>query len=185
MGGYGNGGFANCLKSSILWNFPDADTVDIGNGKTSEFQGSLLITGNLEMTTTGQSGRTIVLGDITHNRGGSEFHSYEFNPPKPLPDPDCEDLLSGDINIDNNSDGSSTNTQPLPTNKPTNTPTIPLGDCKAIPQSRLPSGSWETSDNECSKCKPPNNLIGGRAIKIHLFVKEIVFSIFELVLKRA
>jgi len=155
--GYGNGGFANCLKSSILWNFPDADTVDIGNGKTSEFQGSLLITGNLEMTTTGQSGRTIVLGDITHNRGGSEFHSYEFNPPQPLPDPDCDDLLSGNINS-GNGNGSSDNTQPAPTNKPTTEPTQPLGDCKAIPQDRLPSGSWKTSDSECNKCKPPNNV---------------------------
>jgi len=109
------------------------------------------------MTTTGQSGRTIVLGDITHNGDGSEFHSYEFNPPQPLPDPDCDDLMSGNINS-GNGDSSSDNTQPTPTNKPTNAPTQPLGDCKAIPQSRLPSGSWETSDNECNKCKPPNNV---------------------------
>jgi len=156
--GYGPGGFENCLKSSMLWNFPDADTVDIGNGRTSEFQGSLLVTGNLEMTTTGQSGRTIILGDITHNRGGSEFHSYEFNPPKPLPDPDCKDLMSGDISINNGGGDSSSNTQPAPTNKPTNAPTQPLGECKSIPQNRLPSGSWATSDSECNKCKPPNNV---------------------------
>jgi len=177
--GYGNGGFANCLKSSILWNFPDADTVDIGNGKTSEFQGSLLITGNLEMTTTGQSGRTIVLGDVTHNRGGSEFHSYEYNPPKPLPDPEDICVLPSTVELNlgtlstssameappsesynngliyDDSNDAATNTDPvLP--EATNAPTS--GSCTAIPQNRLPKGSWATRDNECNKCKPPNNV---------------------------
>jgi len=97
--GYGDGGFSTCMTANILWNIPDAKSVDIGNKKTSEFQGSLLVGGDMTMTTTGQSGRTMVLGDITHNKGGSEFHSYEFNPPTPLPfDPNdisCADFIGG------------------------------------------------------------------------------------------
>merc|ERR1712072_1661969 len=93
--GYGKGGFPTCMTSSIMWNFPDARNVEIGNGRSSEFQGSVLITGNMKMATTGHSGRTIVLGNLEHNKGGSEFHNYEFDPPKPLPEPDCEDYLSG------------------------------------------------------------------------------------------
>ena len=85
--GYNAGGFSTCLTESILWNFPDATNVNIGNGWTSEFHGSLLVTGNMKLTTSGHSGRTMVLGDLTQDRGGSEFHSYQFNPPKPLPDP--------------------------------------------------------------------------------------------------
>ena len=77
--------FDTCLVQSILWNFPDANNVDIGNGWSSEFQGSILVTGNLELTTTGHSGRTIVVGDLTHERSGSELHSYPFNPPTVVP----------------------------------------------------------------------------------------------------
>merc|ERR1712086_136004 len=128
-----------------------------GNGKTSEFQGSLLITGDLEMTTTGQAGRTIVLGDITHNRGGSEFHSYEFNPPQPLPDPKdvcvlpstddlnlgtlstndameaptSESYKDGAIYDDLSNVGNDAPLLSLPTDSPTSS------SCKAIPQKRL------------------------------------------------
>jgi len=97
--GYGEGGFSTCMTSSILWNIPDATKVDIGNGKTSEFHGSLLVGGDLKLSTSGQSGRTMVLGDIYHeSTSGSEFHSYEFNPPTPLPfdpqDLSCADLMN-------------------------------------------------------------------------------------------
>jgi len=97
--GYGDGGFSPCMTSSMLWNIPDAAKVDIGNGKTSEFHGSLLVGGDLKLSTSGQSGRTMVLGDIYHDSNqGSEFHSYEFNPPTPLPDLSCADLLNGSSN---------------------------------------------------------------------------------------
>jgi len=88
-----NGGWANfpsCMNSAILWNFPTAQNVLI-NG-SDEMQGSLLVTGNLNFESIGQSGRTMVLGDLTQNRSGSEFHSFEFRPPKPLPEIDCGDL---------------------------------------------------------------------------------------------
>jgi choice-of-anchor A domain-containing protein len=138
--GYGSGGFDTCVKSSILWNFPDATDVNIGNGKTSEFQGSLLITGNLQMTTTGQTGRTIVLGDVTHNRGGSEFHSGEFNPPKPLPDPDCDDLTNGTLELS-------------PSNPPTMAPTSKATEfdgCKTHKDEA--SRNRGVKDSDCSAC---------------------------------
>lgn len=146
--GYNDGGFDKCFTQSIIWNFPNANNVIIGNGKTSEFMGSILATGNLKLTTTGHSGRVVVLGDVTHNRGGSEFHSYQFKPPYPLPDPD-------DICVDPPN---------YHTNKPTPAPVAvatpaapgPSGKCTAIPQNRLPHGSWKTNNHECGKCEPPN-----------------------------
>ena len=77
--------FSTCLSQSILWNFPDASDVEIGNGQTSEFRGSVLVSGNLKFTTSGHSGRTIALGDLTHLSSGSEFHSFQFQPPTDLP----------------------------------------------------------------------------------------------------
>merc|ERR1711959_186206 len=133
--GYGNGGFPVSMTSGIMWNFPDASNVEIGNGRSSEFQGSVLITGNMKMATTGHSGRTIVLGNLEHNKGGSEFHNYEYDPPVPLPEPDCEDYLSGGFNPNPNPDiedaveapptGNPVPavTTPNPTNNPTNKPT--------------------------------------------------------------
>merc|ERR1711981_463797 len=100
----------------------------------SEFQGSVLITGNMKMATTGHSGRTIVLGNIEHNKGGSEFHNYEYDPPVPLPEPDCEDYLSGGLDqiedaveelpTSNPVPAKTPNPKtPNPTNNPTNKPT--------------------------------------------------------------
>jgi len=163
--GYGAGGFSTCMTSSMLWNFPDADSVDIGNGSKSEFHGSVLVSGDLTLSTTGQSGRTMVLGDIIHDGGGSEFHSYEFKPPIPLPDPDDICVFTGDGgSIDGSGGGgggASGGAQEAPRTKspskqPTQAPKIE--GCKAIPQSRLPQGSWATSDSSCKLCKPPNNV---------------------------
>jgi len=148
--GYKAGGFPTCMTESILWNFPDASDVEIGNGKSSEFQGSLLVSGNLKLGTSGHSGRTMVLGDITHDGGaGSEFHSYQFNPPTPLPDPDniCELPVGWE------------DAEPVtyPTMAPTTgAPTEPLTDCIPIPQKDLPRGSEERTASECAQCKPPN-----------------------------
>ena len=64
--GYSAGGFPTCMTESILWNFPDASKVEIGNGKTSEFHGSILTVGDMTLSTSGHSGRTIVLGDLIH-----------------------------------------------------------------------------------------------------------------------
>merc|ERR1712003_575386 len=45
---------------------------------------------------------------------------------------------------------------PEPTPGPTNAPTP--NSCTAIPQERLPKGSWATTDTNCGKCEPPNNV---------------------------
>jgi len=142
--GYAPGQFSTCFTESILWNFPDADTVDIGNGDTSEFHGSLLVTGNLILSTSGHSGRTMVLGDIIHDSpSGSEFHSYQFAPPFALPDP--ENLC--DI-------PTFAPTTTAPTKAPTNAPTMDPNGCKALPQEVLtPLGKWATNDRECKKCE--------------------------------
>jgi len=149
--GYGEGGFSTCLTENILWNFPDATSVDLGNGKTSEFHGSILVRGDLKMTTSGHSGRTMVLGDILHNGSGSEFHSYQFNPPRALPDPDdiCE--LPDGSDDSGSIDGEVIPTKapiPNPTQSPTNNP-----KCVHIPQNDLASGIWGTNDFECEKCQ--------------------------------
>jgi len=121
--GYGSGGFPSCMTQSIMWNFPDASNVEIGNGSSSEFQGSVLITGNMKMTTTGHSGRTIVLGNLVHNKGGSEFHNYPYNPPIPLPEPDCETYLS-DLELMGGGDGNGGGQQiEVESSKPTKNPT--------------------------------------------------------------
>jgi len=143
----GEGGFNNCFKSSILWNFPEADNVDIGvSVQNSEFQGSILATGNLKMVTAGHSGRVVVLGDINHDSTvGSEFHTYQFKPPFNLPDPDdiCE---------------CPTPTAPVaPTLPPTDAPTDALtnpptpADCYSPPDPNNPpqcfKRNWDPYDN--------------------------------------
>jgi len=87
-GGWSN--FPSCMNSAILWNFPNA--IDVVINGSDEMQGSLLVNGNLNFQTSGQSGRTLVLGDLIQNAWGSEFHSFEFNPPMPLPDLNCEEV---------------------------------------------------------------------------------------------
>jgi choice-of-anchor A domain-containing protein len=131
--GYGANGFDTCLTESILWNFPDAANVDLGSARTSEFHGSVLVGGNLEMTTSGQSGRTIVLGNVIHDshNSGSEFHSYQFNPPMDLPDPPdlCE--LPPDWNTYTSFGGCNaapTSSPTAPTDAPVETPTDPPVD---------------------------------------------------------
>ena len=83
--GNGHLDFDTGFTASILWNFYDANYVDLGGGSNGvgEFQGSILVpNGSLLMQVPGQSGRTIVGLDLTQNLGGSEFHNYPFNPPK-------------------------------------------------------------------------------------------------------
>jgi choice-of-anchor A domain-containing protein len=145
--------FNTCFNQNIMWNFPHASKVVLGNG-SSEWNGSLLVTGDLDFETTGHSGRTIVLGNLYQNKGGSEFHSYSFNPSTPLPDPD--DVCVIPDNFTRSPTGTPTKN---PTNSPTITPpTFANGECTAIPQSRLPHGSWATNNNQCGQCKPPTDV---------------------------
>lgn len=72
-------GLSDVLRERILWNFPDATTVNfIGN---APFYGSVLIpsrmsTANVSMS--GMNGRFIVGGNLNHTGGGAEFHNYPF-----------------------------------------------------------------------------------------------------------
>lgn len=74
----------NSYRDRLLWNFPDAVSVDLKG--TGQFQGSFLI-GDQRSTTTvslpGINGRFFTTGSLTHTspagNGGQEFHAYPFN----------------------------------------------------------------------------------------------------------
>jgi choice-of-anchor A domain-containing protein len=88
----GHWDFDSGFIGNILWNFHDATYVDLGGGTTGtgEFIGSIIVpNGDLKMGFPGQSGRTIVGGDLTQDRAGSEFHSYPYDPVCALPLPLC------------------------------------------------------------------------------------------------
>lgn len=145
----GHSGFNTCFNQNIMWNFPHASKVVLGDGGTSEWNGSLLVTGDLDFETTGQSGRTIVLGNLFQNKGGSEFHSYSFNPSTDLPDPDDVCVIPDNF----------TRSPTGPPNSPTTTPpTFANDECTAIIQDRLPQGSWATNNAACGDCKPPTDV---------------------------
>merc|ERR1711862_79994 len=86
----GHEGFNSCMNSAILWNFFEPNTVSMSG--TGEWQGSILVNGNFNFETIGQSGRTMVIGDLVQDKQGSEFHNFEFKPPKPLPGINCDGL---------------------------------------------------------------------------------------------
>ena len=176
--GYGENGFPTCMIQSILWNFPKATNIDIGNGWTSEFQGSILAVGNLKLSTSGHSGRTMVLGDIEQNYGGSEFHNYQFNPPIALPDPDniCDidsDYVSeqndgpvatglkqeqqqsqSQVRMDDSVDVPTKEPTEVPTNKPTNgSETSPAKACfRNDYKTKKTNQQCHKNKNKCKNC---------------------------------
>ena len=75
----------NKLRERLLWNFPDADKINLEG--TGQFQGSVLM-GNQSSTTTlslpGLNGRLYTTGSLTHTSsagggGGQEIHNYPFD----------------------------------------------------------------------------------------------------------
>lgn len=102
-----NGGFAfsSALLSQILWNFFDADEVKLGceSSAVGQWRGSVMVpkpNSRFEFCMPGQSGRTIVNGDLVQNRNGSEFHNFDYDPPRRLPCPPLPDArrsLGGDL----------------------------------------------------------------------------------------
>ncbi|MGW1023973.1 choice-of-anchor A family protein [Streptomyces sp. NPDC002577] len=91
----------NALRDRLLWNFPDAETVNLqGNGK---FQGSVLVGEQSSLTTVSMpsiNGRFFAMGSLLHTSapggGGEEFHAYPFNGDLP----DCSDvLLTGKVRV--------------------------------------------------------------------------------------
>ncbi|GLW45447.1 hypothetical protein Stsp02_11090 [Streptomyces sp. NBRC 14336] len=71
----------NAHRERLLWNFPDATTVDlVGSG---QFQGSILVGEQSSQTTVslpGVNGRFFTTGSLTHTSAntGVEFHAYPF-----------------------------------------------------------------------------------------------------------
>ncbi|MFE7515961.1 choice-of-anchor A family protein [Streptomyces sp. NPDC057540] len=83
----------NAYRERLLWNFPDATTIDLAG--TGQFQGSFLMGEQSSMTTVtlpGINGRFFTTGSVTHTSaasggGGQEFHAYPFDGDLP----DCGD----------------------------------------------------------------------------------------------
>ncbi|MFF5776650.1 choice-of-anchor A family protein [Streptomyces virginiae] len=75
----------NAYRDRLLWNFPDATTVNLTGG--GQFQGSFLIgqqSSQTVVTLPGINGRFFTTGSVTHGSsttggGGQEFHAYPFN----------------------------------------------------------------------------------------------------------
>ncbi|MEU9251119.1 choice-of-anchor A family protein [Streptomyces sp. NPDC048270] len=93
----------NAHRDRLLWNFPDATTVNlIGTG---QFQGSFLIGQQASETTVtlpGINGRFFTTGSVTHTSsasggGGQEFHAYPFN--GDLPDCGGPAPVTGSVSV--------------------------------------------------------------------------------------
>jgi len=169
------------IAKNLLWNFPDATHVEIGGGGTDEWIGATLVTGDLTHHTSGMSGRVIVLGDLEHaGTSGSEFHAMVYDPPKPLPDPYCEDYTSGGSSKPRPSPTPAPGAKPTPTPapeaKPTPTPTdAPVPDSGGGNGNGGPAwgsgckAEWDSCNNNCcdglycdvmswgSQCKKDNS----------------------------
>ncbi|WP_405406676.1 SpaA isopeptide-forming pilin-related protein [Streptomyces sp. NBC_01104] len=93
----------NAYRERLLWNFPDATTVDLAG--TGQFQGSFLMGEQSSMTTVslpGVNGRFFTTGSVTHTSsatggGGQEFHAYPFN--GDLPDCDGPQPVTGEVRV--------------------------------------------------------------------------------------
>jgi choice-of-anchor A domain-containing protein len=94
----------NAYRERLLWNFPDATTVNL-NG-TGQFQGSFLIGNQASETTVtlpGINGRFFTTGSVTHGSStlpasGQEFHAYPFTGDLP----DCGDTpppVTGTVSV--------------------------------------------------------------------------------------
>ncbi|MFJ9941689.1 choice-of-anchor A family protein [Streptomyces erythrochromogenes] len=75
----------NAYRERLLWNFPDATTVNLTGG--GQFQGSFLMgqqSSETTITLPGINGRFFTTGSVTHGSdtaggGGQEFHAYPFD----------------------------------------------------------------------------------------------------------
>ncbi|MFF6884349.1 choice-of-anchor A family protein [Streptomyces sp. NPDC012421] len=92
----------NAYRERLLWNFPDATTVDLAG--TGQFQGSFLMGNQASATTVslpGINGRFFTTGSLTHTSvgesGGQEFHAYPFN--GDLPGCDTPNTVTGDVRV--------------------------------------------------------------------------------------
>jgi choice-of-anchor A domain-containing protein len=132
--------FSPAFKASLLWNFYRAPRVVLGPNGNLQMPGSILIPwGDLEMNWVGQDGRTIVYGDVLHNRTGSEFHNYPFDPPCPLPlDPQVP--LPEDCGEEEIPEPPTPKPTPTPTAGPTASPTAKPTPAPSAKQTPSPTG---------------------------------------------
>ncbi|WP_395375446.1 SdrD B-like domain-containing protein [Marinicella sp. W31] len=86
-------GFGATYARYILWNFPNASTVNfLGN---SQVDGTILIpNGDAVVNATGMNGRFFVSGNVSQEASGSEFHNYDFG--GQIPDA-CEPVVGNPI----------------------------------------------------------------------------------------
>ncbi|MFD7664403.1 choice-of-anchor A family protein [Streptomyces sp. NPDC059788] len=119
------------IRERLLWNFPDANTVEFKGG--AQFQGSVLV-GKQGSTTTvsvpGMNGRFFTVGSLVHtSTSGAEMHSYPFNgdlpdcrEPSPTPTPTPSPTEPSPSPTDEPSP-SPTDPSPSPTDEPSPSPT--------------------------------------------------------------
>ncbi|WCD88773.1 hypothetical protein KPP03845_105183 [Streptomyces xanthophaeus] len=94
----------NAYRDRLLWNFPDATTINL-NG-TGQFQGSFLMgqqTSETNVRLPGINGRFFTTGSVTHTSepgvgGGQEFHAYPFNGDLPDCGPDPQPV-TGEVSV--------------------------------------------------------------------------------------
>ena len=74
-----NGGNSNKLAQNILWNFPNASTVNLKGG--AQFRGSILSNAANNYLDVSTNGRLVAIGNVFQgtNSSGIEFHNYPFN----------------------------------------------------------------------------------------------------------
>ncbi|MFH8339888.1 choice-of-anchor A family protein [Streptomyces sp. AM6-12] len=93
----------NAYRERLLWNFPDATTVDLAG--TGQMQGSFLMGDQSSMTTVtlpGINGRFFTTGSLTHTSaatggGGQEIHAYPFD--GDLPDCAPTPQVTGEVRV--------------------------------------------------------------------------------------
>ncbi|MFH8347141.1 choice-of-anchor A family protein [Streptomyces sp. NPDC018045] len=110
------------LRERLLWNFPDANTVEFKGG--AQFQGSVLV-GKEGSTTTvsvpGMNGRFFTVGSLVHtSTSGAEMHNYPFNGDLP----DCREPSPSPTPSPTEPSPSPTEPSPSPT-EPSPSPTEP------------------------------------------------------------
>ncbi|MFH8409486.1 choice-of-anchor A family protein [Streptomyces sp. NPDC018019] len=110
------------IRRRLLWNFPDANTVEFKGG--AQFQGSVLV-GRQGSTTTvsvpGMNGRFFTVGSLVHtSTSGAEMHNYPFDGDLP----DCRDRSPSPSPSPTEPSPSPTEPSPSPT-EPSPSPTEP------------------------------------------------------------
>ncbi|MGW6294086.1 choice-of-anchor A family protein [Streptomyces sp. NPDC055058] len=147
----------NAHRERLLWNFPDATSVDL-NG-SGQFQGSVLVGQQASMTTVtlpGMNGRFFTTGSLTHTSAqtGVEFHAYPFD--GDLPDCDGDEPVTGEVRIDKTDSATG---DPLPGAvfelwQETNG-TDGLQTSGADPDTRLGDTCTTGTDGTCARTVPP------------------------------